>query len=190
VRVCTAYRIDPKTYYYWKRKFGYTKSPRRVFTEEERLQIVNDAIRVGITRVSKKHQLRRGTIHRWARALGLEIPNRRRRFSAQQKRAIVQEASDHKYLRICDLCEELALISKAQTYKVAQILQLVPIQGVVPPVRCFGGLEDLNAQGLAWMEEANSYVHATTGRIPRQLLPKRGCWDQMRGKVEAKQENL
>jgi transposase-like protein len=91
-RTCTAYGIDLTVYYYWKSKFKFEKSPRRVFTEEERRQIVDDAIRDGITRVSKKHQLWRGRIRGWARAFGLEIPTKRRgRFSAQQKLAIVQE---------------------------------------------------------------------------------------------------
>lgn len=40
--------------------------------------------------------------------------------------------------------------------------------------RQFDGLEDLNAQGLAWMQVANSKVHATTGRIPRDLLSQEG----------------
>ena len=52
--------------------------------------IVNEAIRDGITKASDKHQLYRGTIHRWARRLGLEIPWRR--FNIQEKRAILQEA--------------------------------------------------------------------------------------------------
>jgi transposase-like protein len=27
-QVCNAYRINPTTYYYWKRRLGFTKSPR------------------------------------------------------------------------------------------------------------------------------------------------------------------
>ena len=53
--------------------------------------IVNEAIRDGIIRASDKHQLYRGTIHRWARRLGLEIPPRSR-FNTKEKRAILQEA--------------------------------------------------------------------------------------------------
>lgn len=38
--------------------------------------------------------------------------------------------------------------------------------------RQFAGLEDLNAQRWGWMQAANSKVHATTGRIPSDLLPE------------------
>ena len=46
-RVCAAHGIDPGTYYYWKRKFRYTKSPRRLgtpkrFDKEERLAVVKE----------------------------------------------------------------------------------------------------------------------------------------------------
>ena len=68
---------------------GYSK--HLSFTEGERRLIVNEAMRDGITEASDKHQLYGGTIHRWARRLGLEIPGRRR-FSNQEKRAILQEA--------------------------------------------------------------------------------------------------
>jgi hypothetical protein len=36
--------------YYWKRKFGFSNSPRRFSTEEERLLVVNDAVNDGITK--------------------------------------------------------------------------------------------------------------------------------------------
>ena len=88
LRVCNAYQINHKTYYYWKRVLGYSK--QRSFTEGERRVIVNEAIRDGITKASDKHQLYRRTIHRWARRLGLEIPWQR--FNTQEKRAILQEA--------------------------------------------------------------------------------------------------
>jgi transposase len=40
--------------------------------------------------------------------------------------------------------------------------------------RQFEGLEDLNAQRWAWIQAANSKVHATTGRIPSDLLLEEG----------------
>jgi len=38
--------------------------------------------------------------------------------------------------------------------------------------RHFVDLDDLNAQRLGWLDEANSRVHATTGRRPVDLLPE------------------
>jgi transposase len=40
--------------------------------------------------------------------------------------------------------------------------------------RQFAGLADLNAQRWTWMQAANSKVHATTGRIPSDLLLEEG----------------
>jgi Mu transposase-like protein len=40
--------------------------------------------------------------------------------------------------------------------------------------RRFEGLDDLNAQRWTWLQSANSKVHATTGRIPRDLLSEEG----------------
>jgi hypothetical protein len=76
---------------------GYSK--QRSFTGGERRLIVNEAMRDGITKASDKHQLYRGTIHRWARRLGLEIPWRR--FNIQEKRAILQEGISQR--NWCDL---------------------------------------------------------------------------------------
>jgi len=51
---CTAYGIYLSDYYRWKQKFQFQKSPRRSFSEQERLQIIKDAIRDGITKTSDK----------------------------------------------------------------------------------------------------------------------------------------
>jgi transposase len=40
--------------------------------------------------------------------------------------------------------------------------------------RRFEGLEDLNSQRWAWLQNANSKVHATTGRVARDLLSEEG----------------
>jgi transposase-like protein len=89
-RVCNARQIHPTTYYYWKKVLGYSK--RRLSTEKEGIQIVNDAIAHGITKASEKYHLSGSAIHRWARRLGLQIP-RRSRFNIREKRAILQEAT-------------------------------------------------------------------------------------------------
>jgi len=47
---------------------------------------------------------------------------------------VQQQTSVHKYLRISDLCKKLALLLRAHADKVAQFVQLVRLQGVVPPV--------------------------------------------------------
>lgn len=38
--------------------------------------------------------------------------------------------------------------------------------------RVFAGLEDMGVQAAAWLEQANTRVHATTGERPRDLLPR------------------
>jgi transposase-like protein len=91
-QTCAAHGIEAGTYYYWKRRLNFQKSPRRFFSEEERRLVVNDAIQDGITKAGDKHDLWGDTIHRWAGQLGLEIPDRRPRFSSQEKLAIVREA--------------------------------------------------------------------------------------------------
>jgi transposase-like protein len=44
LRTCTTYGIYLPTYYYWKKKLNFQKSPRRTFSKQERLLIVNEAI--------------------------------------------------------------------------------------------------------------------------------------------------
>jgi transposase-like protein len=90
-RTCAAYEISLATYYHWKGRLGYCRSPRRSFTDEARRLIVNDAINDGIAKACDKHRLWAGTIHAWARQLGKKIPDQRSRFSTQEKRAIVED---------------------------------------------------------------------------------------------------
>ena len=86
LRTCNAHGITMTSYYHWKSKFKFDKSPQRAFSQEERLHIVNETIRDGVIKASDRHHVSEGTIRRWAKTLGLEIP-RHTRYSIQEERA-------------------------------------------------------------------------------------------------------
>jgi len=100
LRTCTAYGITMTSYYNWKSKFKFDKSPQRAFSQEERLHIVNETIRDGVIKASDRHHVSEGTIRRWAKTLGLEIP-RHTRYSIQEERAIIEEAIRNGVILTC-----------------------------------------------------------------------------------------
>jgi hypothetical protein len=62
-----------QTYYRWKHKFGFTKSPKRVFSRKERPLIVNDAVKVGVRNACRQHRIGVVGLHAWAQQVGRKI---------------------------------------------------------------------------------------------------------------------
>ena len=103
-RVCAAHGIDPGTYYYWKRKFRYTKSPRRLgtpkrFDKEERLAVVKEGEKTSVQAVCAKYGITRQSYRNWRyRAYGSQP---KKYLSSEEKLRILEEGYQNGIARTC-----------------------------------------------------------------------------------------
>jgi transposase-like protein len=93
-RVCAAYRIHDRTYYRWKKKSGYSKSPPRQprprrFTKEKVLAMAREAEKTSTKAVCEKYKIN----YSYFSSLRTELTGIRlaRRFSPQEKLRILEE---------------------------------------------------------------------------------------------------